>query len=89
VDIVFNHLPQPLRIILSLIFNIWGIIFFGIVTWRGILLSIMHWNTGRKIPNISVPIYLVDIFIPIGALSICLVLIVDLFQIIKKRGNGD
>jgi hypothetical protein len=46
-------------------------------------------HTGRRISNISVPIYLVDLFIPIGTLAICLVLIGELFQSFAKARKGD
>jgi hypothetical protein len=35
-------------------------------------------------PSISVPIYVVDLFIPVGALAICLVLISELLQFFTK-----
>jgi hypothetical protein len=41
------------------------------------------------ISNISVPIYVVDLFIPVGALAICLVLISELLQSFTKMKKGD
>ena len=88
VDVFYSRFPSRVRSIVGFTINVWAILFFAVVTWRGTLIAIMHWQTGRKISNISVPIYLVDLFIPAGTLAICLVLIAELpqsFMKVKKR----
>ncbi|MFH1336964.1 MAG: TRAP transporter small permease [Candidatus Zixiibacteriota bacterium] len=88
IDIFYSRFPHRFQTMVSFVFTLWALIFFVIVTWRGTLVALMHWDTGRKISNISIPLYLIDLFIPVGAFAICLVLIADLLHLvtqIKKR----
>jgi TRAP-type C4-dicarboxylate transport system permease small subunit len=89
VDVFSSRFPSRVRVIVSLLINLWAIIFFVVVIWRSTLIAILHIHTGRTISNISVPIYVVDLFIPVGALAICLVLISELFQFLTKMKKGD
>ena len=89
VDVFSSRFPSRVRAVVGLVINLWAILFFAVVVWRSILIAILHWNTGRTISNISVPIYVVDLFIPVGALAICLVLICELFHFLKKTRKGD
>lgn len=89
VDVFYLRFPPRFRAIVGLAINLWAILFFAIVTWRGTQLAILHWHTGRKISNISVPIYIIDLFIPVGALAICLILIVDLLHSLTEIKKGD
>jgi TRAP-type C4-dicarboxylate transport system permease small subunit len=84
VDVFYSRFPSRVRAVMGLVINLWAILFFAIVTWRATLIAIMHWQTGRKISNISVPVYLVDLFVPIGTLAICLVLISELLHSLMK-----
>ena len=88
VDVFYSRFPSRVRTIVGLVINLWAIIFFAVVTWRSTLIAILHWNTGRRISNISVPIYMVDLFIPVGTLAICLVLIAELLQSLRKVKKG-
>jgi TRAP-type C4-dicarboxylate transport system permease small subunit len=89
VDVFSSRFPSRVRAIVGLLINLWAIIFFAVVIWRSTLIAILHWHTGRMISNISVPIYVVDLFIPVGALAICLVLISELLQSFTKMKKGD
>jgi TRAP-type C4-dicarboxylate transport system permease small subunit len=89
VDVFSSRFPSRVRVIVGLLINLWAIIFFAVVIWRSTLIAILHWRTGRTISNISVPICVVDLFIPVGALAICLVLISELLQFFTKTKKGD
>lgn len=80
VDILYTRFPPSLQRIVGIAINIWAILFFAVVTWRSTLIAILHWHTGRRISNLPVPIYLIDLFVPVGALAICLVLISQLLR---------
>ena len=89
VDIFYARFPSPVRKIVGLAINIWAILFFAIVAWRSTLIAILHWHTGRKISNLEVPIYAVDLFVPVGAMAICLVLISELLRSLTRTRKGD
>jgi TRAP-type C4-dicarboxylate transport system permease small subunit len=89
VDVFYSRFPSRVQKIVGVAINIWAILFFAIVTWRSALIAIMHWHTGRRISNLPVPIYAIDLFVPVGALAICLVLISELLHSLTeiKKGN--
>lgn len=89
VDIFYVRFPGPFRKVLGIVINSWAILFFAVVTWRSALIAVLHWNTGRTIPNISVPIYWIDLFVPVGACAICLVLISELLLSLAKPKKGE
>ena len=89
VDVFYARFPPPVQKILGIFINIWAILFFAVVIWRSTLIAILHWHTGRMISNLPVPIYAIDLFVPVGALAICLVLISELLRSLvqMKKGN--
>jgi TRAP-type C4-dicarboxylate transport system permease small subunit len=89
VDIFYSRFPAPVQKILGIVINIWAILFFAIVTWRSTLIAILHWHTGRMISNLPVPIYAIDLFVPVGALAICLVLISELLRSLTQMKKGN
>ncbi len=89
VDVFTSRFPSRVRTIVRFVINLWAIIFFAVVIWRSTLIAILHWHTGRTISNISVPIYAVDLFIPVGALAICLVLVAELLTFFTKKTKGN
>lgn len=89
VDVFSSRFPPPVQRVVGIVINMWAILFFAVVTWRSTLIAILHWNTGRKIPNLSVPIYAIDLFVPVGALAICLVLISELLLSLAGLKKGE
>lgn len=89
VDILVSHLPQKPRAILGVITTGWALALFAIIFWQGILQVFLYRQTQMVIPNIEVPMFLPRILVPIGALSICLVLIVDLLQCVRELRKRD
>jgi len=89
VDILVSHLPQRPRAILGLITSCWALVLFAMIFWQGILQVSLYRQTQMVITNIAVPVFLPRILVPIGALSVCLVLIVDLLQWIRELRKRD
>ncbi len=89
VDVFTSRFPLRVRTIVGFLINLWAIIFFAVVIWRSTLIAILHLDTGRTISNISVPIYAVDLFIPVGALAICLVLVAELLTFFARKTKGN
>lgn len=89
VDIFYARFPSPFKKAVGLVINLWAILFFAVVAWRSTLIAILHWHTGRRISNLEVPIYAIDLFVPVGALAICLVLISELLRTLTQTRKGD
>jgi TRAP-type C4-dicarboxylate transport system permease small subunit len=84
VEVFHTLYPPRLQAIIDSFITGWAILLFALIAWRGTMLAIMHRQTGRLLSNIEVPIWLVELFIPIGTLSICLVLLVDFFDHLRR-----
>jgi TRAP-type C4-dicarboxylate transport system permease small subunit len=87
-DIFYARFPTPMRRIVGICIHVWAIFFFAVVTWRSTLIAILHWNTGRQISNLSVPIYMIDLFVPVGTFAIFLVLISELLLSLAEMKKG-
>ena len=53
-----------------------------LILWRGWSLASGYWRMGRTIPTIEVPMFLTQLLVPLGALMLILVLIVQMVQYI-------
>ena len=84
VDLFISKLPVRPRAIIGLAITCWAIVLFGIVVWQGILLVFSYHQTGRVLTNLGVPMFLPRLLVPLGALAICLVFIVDLLHLIRE-----
>lgn len=57
---------------------------FGLITWQGIDTAIIHWQQHRLVPNIRVPMFLPQLLLPLGALAICPVLILQMLRSLAR-----
>jgi len=78
VELLFNRLSPRLQAAISFATSLWLTILFVLVAWQGTLIAISLWRQHRLISIIGVPVFTVQLFIPFGALIMCLILIVDL-----------
>lgn len=89
VDVLFVRLPSMAQTILSIITNTGALFISALILWRGAVLVASYWHMGRVIPTIGVPMFLPQILVPLGALMLCYVLIVQLLQyLIQLRERG-
>ena len=82
VDLLYSRFSPRRQSIIGLGISIWSIAIFLLIAWRGILVAISYYEQGRVLSNIHVPIYLVQLLVPVGAVLICLVYIVDISHFI-------
>jgi TRAP-type C4-dicarboxylate transport system permease small subunit len=89
VDLFCSKLPPRPRVIVGIIITGWAIVLFALIAWQGVLSAISYRQMHSIITNIGLPMFLPRILVPVGAVAMCLVLIVDLLHIvdeIKKHG---
>ncbi len=89
VEILISRLSFRKQIILNLFTNIFAFFISIMILWRGWVLTTIYWHMGRKIPTIEVPIFLPQLLVPIGALFLSLVLMVQIFQYIVQLRERD
>jgi TRAP-type C4-dicarboxylate transport system permease small subunit len=84
VELFYALFPARLQAVVDIFITIWALILFALIAWKGALQALMHFQTGRLISNIQVPIWIVELFVPIGTMAMCFVLLVDLLQNISR-----
>lgn len=87
-EVLFLRFPPRVKTILSFITTVCMLFVSALILWRGAALIITYWRFGRVIETIGVPMFLPQILVPLGALMLCFVLIVQMLQYfiqLKKR----
>jgi TRAP-type C4-dicarboxylate transport system permease small subunit len=87
-EILVSHLSLRTQNVLNLLTNACALFISALILWRGWVLTIRYWRMGRTIPTIEVPIFLPQLLVPLAALLLSLVLIVQMLQnITELRGR--
>ena len=81
-EIFVSHLSFRTQTVLTFITNGCALLVSVLILWRGWILTIVYWQMGRTIPTIEVPMFLPQLLVPLGALLLSLVLIVQMLQCI-------
>ena len=84
VELFYSRLRPKRQAIVGLSTTLWVIIMFAIIAWRGTLVAMLTKQHDRLISNLGVPIYPFQLFVPLGALAIILVLVVDVLHFIAE-----
>lgn len=88
VDLLYARFRPRLQSIIGLGITIWSMALFTLIAWRGTLIAISYWKQNRYISNIHMPIYIVQLLVPVGAALFCLVFIVDMIRFITDLRKG-
>ena len=87
-EILVSHLSFRTQTVLNFLTNGCALFISALILWRGWVLTIGYWRMGRTIPTIGVPMFLPQLLVPLGALILSLVLIVQMLQCIAElRGR--
>jgi TRAP-type C4-dicarboxylate transport system permease small subunit len=89
VELFYSRFRPKRQAVVGLAITLWTIILFAIIAWRGTVLAISYWRYERMISNIQVPMYLVQLLVPLGALAIILVLVVDVLHFLAEMRKVD
>jgi len=84
VEILLSRLSFRKQTILNFFTNGCALFISVLILWRGWVLATVYWRIGRTIPTIGVPMFLPQLLVPLGALILSLVLIVQMLQYIVQ-----
>jgi TRAP-type C4-dicarboxylate transport system permease small subunit len=82
VELFVSHLSFRKQTILNFVTNGCALFISVLILWRGWLLTTAYLRMGRTIPTIDVPMFLPQLLVPLGALMLIFVLIVQMVQYI-------
>lgn len=88
-ELLVTYLSPRKKIILNIITNACALFISVLILWRGWILTTLYWRMDRTIPTIDVPMFLPQLFVPLGASVLSLVLLVQMIEDIihLKKGN--
>jgi len=88
-ELLVLHLSPRTKTILDIVTNGCALFISVLILWRGWILTAVYWRMGRTIPTIDIPMFLPQLFVPLGALALSLVLMVQMLEYIiqLKKGN--
>jgi TRAP-type C4-dicarboxylate transport system permease small subunit len=89
VKIIVSHFSHKVQVILDLLNSLLMFFLLGLILWQGVDTAISYWRSNRWIAVIDVPIFPFQLFVPLGALAFCLVLIVQIVHLFFNKREGD
>lgn len=87
-DLFINKFPHWLQHKVNIFTCAIAVAIFGIISWQGIALVKMSCELGEIVAIVGVPLYPFQIFVPVGAGITCIVLLIKLIKLIRKRENN-
>lgn len=84
VDFFYGFLPQKVKLLVRFLGTLLVMCIFAMMIWRGTVAAITQWRIHQEIPNIGLPSYLFQLFVPMGALIMGFVLAIELFQFFRE-----
>jgi TRAP-type C4-dicarboxylate transport system permease small subunit len=87
VTLVYTRFPKKMRTIVGILNSIIALVLFSLITWQSIKWAIVYWNANKLIDVIFIPIAPFQLFVSLGAFTICLIIIVQLVQYATELGK--
>jgi TRAP-type C4-dicarboxylate transport system permease small subunit len=84
VSLIVQMFPKRLQGVVEIFISGFGIILFGLITWQSILYGIDCQKVGEVSLTLQLPFYPVIYGVALGAVVVCLVLIVDLINALSN-----
>ena len=89
ITMVIDILPPALQHVFNIITTLIAMVMTVLIGWYGFELSVRFWNSGKLIDTIHVPKWIPQLVVPLGALALFLVLLVQLIDLIVKLVKRD
>lgn len=83
-ELLVSRLSFRKRTVLNLVTTGLALSISILILWRGWVLATVYQRIGRTIPTIEVPMFLPQLLVPLGALMLILVLILQMLQYIVQ-----
>ena len=89
ITMLLDVLPPTLQRVFNIITTFIALVITILIGWYGFELSVRFWNSGKLIDTIHVPKWIPQLVVPLGALALFLVLLVQLIDLLVKSGKRD
>lgn len=88
-EFLTSRLSPRLQVIIDLFITIVMVVFSILIAWQGIMKVVLYYQIDRVISNIHLPLFIPVFFVPLGFISMCIVLITQMFQLLTKIRKKD
>ncbi|MBN2034476.1 MAG: TRAP transporter small permease [Deltaproteobacteria bacterium] len=88
-ELLVSHLSPRTKTVLDIFTNGCALFISLLILRQGWILTVLYWSMHRTIPTLDVPMFLPQLFVPLGALVLSFVLMVQMLECIiqLKKGN--
>jgi TRAP-type C4-dicarboxylate transport system permease small subunit len=87
ITLVLQRLPSWLQRVLGVFTTLIAMFITVLIFWYGLALSMRFFEMGKQIDTIHVPKFIPQLVVPLGALVLFLVLLLQLIEYLAKRGE--
>ena len=84
ITLLTSVFTKRVQAILGTVTTFIAFVLFLLIFWRGTVAVIAAYHSGRHLMNINIPIYMVQILVPLGALSMLPVFISQMLRFISQ-----
>ncbi|MBW2067014.1 MAG: TRAP transporter small permease [Deltaproteobacteria bacterium] len=88
VELFINHFPARTRMVTELVTTSLTLLFFILIVWQSTIMAIETHKTGEVAYVIHWPMAPFQLMVPVGGIFVCLVLIMEMIQIIRRLRGG-
>jgi TRAP-type C4-dicarboxylate transport system permease small subunit len=85
VDMAFKYFPKRLQLLVTVMIDLMGLIFFMFITWQGVALAWEEYQIGDLSPVLGFPVTPFRACLVIGFGMLCIVLFLDLLKSIAEE----
>jgi TRAP-type transport system small permease protein len=85
VELFFATFPPKVQTIATLVTTSLSAVVFGLMTWQALLAAKQYHDAGRLVFVINLPLGPLQLFVALGALVMCIVLIIELGKLARKK----
>lgn len=85
-DFITFCMPKPIQKVLSILANLLGMVFCGIVFYYGVMMVHQEFITKQISATMQWPEWIYGCVVPLGALLLIVRYLITLFQTLSKRG---
>jgi TRAP-type C4-dicarboxylate transport system permease small subunit len=88
VDFFYLRFPVRAQRIVGFFTSFFSLVLFSLITWRAAKTAIFYWQGNKLVPILKIPVFPFQLFVSLGALALCLELIIEMSYFLFQARRG-
>ncbi len=88
VDIFYSRLRPRMQGIVGLFTSFLSLVLFSLIAWQAAKIATTYLKGHRLVPLLNIPLYPFQLFVSLGAVVLCLELIVQIIHLVSQVRKG-